>query len=123
MSNIIYGVVLQFSHKRNNRPITTKCSCHANMIPSAFVHLDTFPLGPSNKVDRGALPDPLTHGLGPAGAAARARDNIETELLQLWRQVLKLNDIGINDAVAAGPAYATQYAWFESWNIARDDLS
>ena len=69
----------------------------AYMIPSAFVFLEAFPLTPSGKMDRNALPEPdhKRSELEPAYVAAR---NIEEELLAgIWSQVLGVERVGIND--------------------------
>jgi amino acid adenylation domain-containing protein len=58
------------------------------MVPSAFVVLERFPLTPNGKVDRRALPAPEADaGRGEAGAPA-PRTAEETQLLELWRQLL-----------------------------------
>ena len=67
------------------------------MIPSAFVLLDTLPLTPSGKVDRNALPPldgtrpDLTHEF------VAPRTEIEELVAQVWREVLKLESIGVHD--------------------------
>jgi thioesterase domain-containing protein/acyl carrier protein len=64
------------------------------MIPSFFVFLDQFPLTPSGKINRLALPQPeRTHharNIAP-------RDNTEVKLLRIWQRVLGLTNIGVTD--------------------------
>ncbi|MBO1057381.1 MAG: amino acid adenylation domain-containing protein [Dolichospermum sp. JUN01] len=66
------------------------------MIPSAFVILQSFPLTPSGKVDRRALPAPdLESTLLEKYVAPRTP--IEELLTQIWAQVLKVEQVGIDD--------------------------
>ncbi|AHJ31215.1 non-ribosomal peptide synthetase [Nodularia spumigena CS-584] len=66
------------------------------MIPSAFVILQSFPLTPSGKVDRRALPAPdLESTLLEKYVAPRTP--IEELLTQIWSQVLKVEPVGIDD--------------------------
>ncbi|MBD2278683.1 non-ribosomal peptide synthetase [Aphanizomenon flos-aquae] len=66
------------------------------MIPSAFVILESFPLTPSGKVDRRALPAPdLESTLLEKYVAPRTP--IEELLTQIWAQVLKVEQVGIDD--------------------------
>ncbi|HEX7181365.1 MAG TPA: non-ribosomal peptide synthase/polyketide synthase, partial [Thermoanaerobaculia bacterium] len=71
----------------------------AYMVPSAFVVLESLPLTPSGKVDRGALPAPvLASGREALGAASGgARDQIEELLAAVWAEVLGLERVGIHD--------------------------
>ncbi|MGA5129722.1 amino acid adenylation domain-containing protein [Streptomyces olivoreticuli] len=65
----------------------------AYMVPSAFVTLDSLPLGPNGKVDRSALPD-------PAGTRRRHEapaTPVEKALAQAWAAVLPTRDIGRHD--------------------------
>jgi amino acid adenylation domain-containing protein len=65
------------------------------MIPASFVFLDAFPLNTNGKLDRNALPKPKAI---TAGAAATAPpDPIEESLLSIYRTVLGLSEIGVND--------------------------
>ncbi len=64
------------------------------MVPSAFVHLDNIPLTPSGKINRKALPKPER----PVVATyADAENDIQRQLLSIWRQVLGIERIGIED--------------------------
>ncbi|MGN9846704.1 non-ribosomal peptide synthetase [Nonomuraea sp. H19] len=68
------------------------------MLPSAYVRMDAFPLGPSGKLDRRRLPDPT-----PADRAARARGTtpstpMEIALAELWKSVLGLEWVGCEDS-------------------------
>jgi amino acid adenylation domain-containing protein len=67
------------------------------MIPSAFVMLETVPLTPSGKVDRRALPSP--DGTKPqlAQGFVEPRTEIEELVAQIWREVLKLEKVGVRD--------------------------
>ncbi|MCP5051053.1 MAG: non-ribosomal peptide synthetase, partial [bacterium] len=68
------------------------------MIPSYFIHLDELPLTHSGKIDRIALPEP---GLSPGDAEAYVapRDDVEEELVDIWSDVLTMEQqrIGIDD--------------------------
>ena len=60
------------------------------------MHLDKFPLTPSGKLDRRALPAPepdayVTHGYQPP------QGEMETRLAAIWAEVLKLDRVGRND--------------------------
>ncbi|HEY1404716.1 MAG TPA: amino acid adenylation domain-containing protein, partial [Pyrinomonadaceae bacterium] len=66
------------------------------MIPSAFVELPALPLLPNGKVDRKALPAPPTpvETKPDYDAALTPREHL---LLGIWRDVLRLDSIGIHD--------------------------
>nr|WP_275902267.1 non-ribosomal peptide synthetase [Myxococcus vastator] len=65
------------------------------MVPSAFVGLDAFPLTPTGKVDRQALPAPdLSLG---AADFVEPRTELEQQLAALFREALGLERVGLND--------------------------
>ena len=61
------------------------------MIPSYFVHLESMPSTPNRKINRKALPDPGKFTLHEYTAP---KNEIESKLLSMWQQVLKMDDIG-----------------------------
>jgi amino acid adenylation domain-containing protein len=66
------------------------------MVPSAFVLLSTMPRTPSGKVDRRALPAPLPER--PANHPFVApRTPLEEYLAALWRDLLRVQQIGVLD--------------------------
>ncbi len=67
------------------------------MLPSAFVELDALPISPNGKVDRKLLPAP--DGARPEleQAFVAPRNDVEQTLANIWAEVLKLEQIGIND--------------------------
>ncbi|MFC5141511.1 amino acid adenylation domain-containing protein [Actinomycetospora rhizophila] len=65
----------------------------AAMVPSALVALDRLPLGPSGKLDRGALPAP-EHGATPARAPGTPAESV---LLGVLREVLENDAIELDD--------------------------
>ena len=67
------------------------------MIPAAFVPLETLPLTPNGKVDRGALPalDASRPNLEAAFVAPQGR--LERGLAALWEEVLGIQPIGMRD--------------------------
>ncbi|HJX29557.1 MAG TPA: amino acid adenylation domain-containing protein, partial [Thermoanaerobaculia bacterium] len=66
------------------------------MIPSAFVILPALPLSPNGKVDRKSLPAPVWEG--EAAAFAAPRDAVEELLAGIWREVLRVEKLGIRDS-------------------------
>jgi acyl carrier protein len=67
------------------------------MLPSAFVSLDELPLTPTGKVDRNALPPPDGSRLLSHQGFIKPRTEIEELVAQVWREVLKLDKIGVDD--------------------------
>jgi surfactin family lipopeptide synthetase C len=67
------------------------------MLPSAFVEMDALPLSPNGKVDRKLLPAP--DGARPEleQAFVAPRNEVEQTLANIWGEVLRLEQIGIND--------------------------
>ncbi len=57
------------------------------MVPAAIVELDRFPLSPSGKIDRSALPDPPVHVHGEAPATP-----LENVVAKVWRALLGTNE-------------------------------
>ncbi len=65
------------------------------MIPSAFVVLDAMPLSANGKVDRKALPVPaLAARTQPVIAP---RDRTEELVARIWREVLGIEQLGVDD--------------------------
>jgi len=66
------------------------------MIPSHFVFLDSLPLLPNGKVNRGGLPVPEQWTTAPEEKYAAPRDPIERQLVDIWETVLATRPIGVN---------------------------
>jgi amino acid adenylation domain-containing protein len=67
------------------------------MVPAAFVSLEEMPLTPNGKIDRRSLPEPVvwTESVGLDDGAPRSP--IEEMLVQIWKEVLQVEDVRIND--------------------------
>jgi amino acid adenylation domain-containing protein len=70
----------------------------APLIPSVFVALDTFPMTPSGKVDRRALPDPV-----PGDGTGRPpyhppRTAAERMVCRVWSDLLGVERVGAHDS-------------------------
>jgi amino acid adenylation domain-containing protein len=64
------------------------------MVPAAFVRLDAFPLTPTGKVDRNALPVPEA----PAARTYEAPvGDTEQALAEIWAEVLRAERVGRHD--------------------------
>lgn len=66
------------------------------MIPALWVELETFPLTSNGKIDKKALPLPDTSEI--ISSEYEAPDNeLEHQLVEMWKEILKINKVGIND--------------------------
>ncbi|MBD8048442.1 non-ribosomal peptide synthetase [Clostridium faecium] len=66
------------------------------MIPSYFIQLETMPLTPNGKIDKNRLPEPeseIDTGIEYEGP----RNEIEEKLVEIWKDVLNVEGIGINN--------------------------
>jgi amino acid adenylation domain-containing protein len=66
------------------------------MLPSAFVALDAFPVTPNGKIDRRALPEPeVTREIvGP-------NNSLEEILCAIWADILELDQVGTQESFFA----------------------
>ena len=65
------------------------------MVPATFVFLDAFPLNTNGKLDRKALPKPKMPSNGSADT--EPADQIEARLRDMFRSVLGVSAVGVND--------------------------
>lgn len=66
------------------------------MLPAAFILIEEIPLTRNGKVDRRRLPD-HNHALLSTEKSDAPRDEVETTLLQVWKDVLNIEHISIHD--------------------------
>ena len=67
------------------------------MVPSVFMMLDSFPMLPNGKVNRGALPKPDQTRPEMGKTYLAPRDELESRLTALWEEVLNVRPIGVTD--------------------------
>ncbi|MEM7582115.1 MAG: amino acid adenylation domain-containing protein [Acidobacteriota bacterium] len=68
------------------------------MVPSALVALEAFPLGPTGKVDRRALPDPREAMGRSTDSFVAPRTMVEEVLATIWAEVLGVERVGLGDS-------------------------
>jgi enterobactin synthetase component F len=89
------------------------------MVPASFMELDAMPLTPSGKLDRKALPKPER---ASRNVHAEPVTPVEKKLAALWRKVLKVERVGLNDnffdlggdSLNVAEMAAQFPAWFET---------
>ena len=69
----------------------------AYMVPPYVVWLEKLPLTPNGKIDRNALPIPTYEHMQPAHDFVRPRTETEKALALIWTELLKVDNIGVND--------------------------
>lgn len=67
------------------------------MIPSAVVALEAMPLTNSGKIDRRNLPDPDWSRSSLCGEFVAPRTEMEAKLAAIWREVLNVEQVGVED--------------------------
>ncbi len=65
------------------------------MLPSHYVLIERFPLTSNGKIDHNALPDP--NGEKDGENFTLPSTTVENQLIEIWKSVLKIKTIGIND--------------------------
>jgi amino acid adenylation domain-containing protein/non-ribosomal peptide synthase protein (TIGR01720 family) len=63
------------------------------MVPAQLMRLDSMPLSPSGKLDRRALPQPQWQ----QREHVAPRSELEQQIAAIWREVLGLERVGLND--------------------------
>ena len=67
------------------------------MVPSTFIRLETWPLTPSGKVDRRALPRPDHTRPDLVEPFVAPRTPVEQQIAIIWSHLLGLEQVGIHD--------------------------
>jgi amino acid adenylation domain-containing protein len=65
------------------------------MLPSALMSLDVLPLSPNGKLDRGALPSPVSEQATPTSDASGTKTELEQKIAAVWGKVLGLKEVGL----------------------------
>jgi acyl carrier protein len=76
---------------------TVQSALPAQMVPSTFILLDSFPLTPSGKLDLGALPIPDRARMQRKAAHVAPRTRTERTVAGIWTQLLGLDQVGAHD--------------------------
>jgi amino acid adenylation domain-containing protein len=67
------------------------------MIPPVFVFLDAIPHTPNGKVDRNALPAPISGPTESAIGYVAPRNRVEEVMAEIWTEVLGIEKVGVFD--------------------------
>jgi acyl carrier protein len=67
------------------------------MVPAAFVLMGELPLTANGKIDRQALPLVTSDQARHAGESAAPRSPTEQALAAIWTELLKVEQVGIED--------------------------
>jgi len=81
----------------NNLVNQLKASIPDYMVPGAFYRLDAFPLTPTGKIDRKSLSESTGSQIRSMKAYVAPSEGIETTLATMWKELLKVEKVGIYD--------------------------
>src|SRR3954451_1862348 len=77
------------------------------MVPSAWIVLPAMPLTPNGKIDRRSLPSPppphaaakdVLSAAPVSSPASSPVSGMEREVVQIWKELLHLDDVGVDDS-------------------------
>ncbi len=68
------------------------------MVPASFTMLEAFPLNPTGKVDRRALPTPTKDKPARNAEFVPPNQTVEHQLVQIWEEFLHVHRIGLRDS-------------------------
>ena len=68
------------------------------MIPAVFIRIKEIPLSPGGKVDIKKLPSPEGFARIVETKFVAPRNEIEKSLIEIWSNILKVKNIGVNDS-------------------------
>jgi amino acid adenylation domain-containing protein len=66
------------------------------MVPTYFVALSEFPVNSNGKLDKTKLPKPQK-AIGANTAFIEASSDLELQLVEIWKEVLDVENVGLND--------------------------
>ncbi len=69
----------------------------AHMIPQHVISLESMPLTPNGKTDRGALPSPDSLAGPPESVYVAPEGELEGRIVEVWQKVLGLERVGTQD--------------------------
>ncbi|HLP59166.1 MAG TPA: condensation domain-containing protein, partial [Candidatus Deferrimicrobium sp.] len=67
------------------------------MIPAYFIQIDKIPLTPNGKVDKKSLAGYRLSTFKPQAEQAEPTNETERKLVEIWKNILALDNIGINE--------------------------
>lgn len=67
------------------------------MVPSRYIFVASFPKTTNGKIDRKALPDPPTSNTVTNANNIPPRNELESKLANIWKEVLNLSEVSIHD--------------------------
>ncbi|MBM5461157.1 non-ribosomal peptide synthetase [Pseudomonas sp. P66] len=84
-----------YSGSENNAGLLTALAeqLPSYMVPALLMHIVQMPLGPSGKVERKALPEPVW----VTGEHIEPRTALEQQIAAIWREVLGVQQVGLQD--------------------------
>lgn len=71
------------------------------MVPAFYMSLSEFPLTPTGKIDLRALPVPSGDAQVDGARPTPPSTDIERRMSEIWRQLLKLESVGVHDSFFA----------------------
>ena len=74
-----------------------KAQLPSYMLPAQFERIEALPLTPSGKIDRRALPEPISTRVESDEGFVAPQTPLEDLLAGIWMEVLKLESIGIHN--------------------------
>ncbi|HEX6289565.1 MAG TPA: amino acid adenylation domain-containing protein [Herpetosiphonaceae bacterium] len=100
---VAYVVDQRTTEERAKEPLSAELRSYARerlpdyMVPRAFVLLEAFPLTPSGKVDRNALPAPNPIHTDEGGSFVAPRTPLEDLIAGVWATVFGVERVSIHD--------------------------
>lgn len=68
----------------------------AYMLPAKFIRVESWPMTPSNKVDRAAL-TVIDRGVYASRSYTKPQSELEKDIAAIWQELLQINKVSVDD--------------------------